>query len=135
MQIQFATKKVDGAYEVALLVDGMFKRSGVGKDVLALLTKLVGPILASKQDEGTEVAVNIGILTAAEVAREETRQERKRQTQEAEQEAQEIAALTAATKKEKDARGEAIIEANMKVETRPLAEVLAGHKPEAKPFA
>jgi hypothetical protein len=92
--------------------------------VLALLTKLVGPILASKQDEGTEVAVNIGILTAAEVTREEARQERQRATKEAEQEAQEIATLTAAVKREKDARGEALIESHMKVVTKPLAEQL-----------
>jgi hypothetical protein len=116
MQIQFVTKRVDGAYEVALLVDGMFKRSGVGPDVLTLLTKLVGPILKSRQDEGTEVAVNIGILTAAEVARGEARQERDRATREAEQEAQEIAALTESVKKEKAARDAATIEAQMKVE-------------------
>jgi hypothetical protein len=123
MQIQFVTKKVDGAYEVALLVDGMFKRSGVGPDVLALLVKLVGPIIKSRQDEGTEVAVNIGVLTAAEVERGEARQERDRATREAAQEAQEIAALTEAVKKEKDARDAAIIEAQMKTGVAALDEL------------
>lgn len=104
MQLQFATKKVDGAYEVALLVDGLFKRSAVGKDIMPLLTKLVAPIIASKEAEGTEIGVTIGILTASEVAREEARQERIRQTKEAEQEAAEIEALTAAVKREKAAR-------------------------------
>jgi len=111
VQIQFATKRVDGAYEVALLVDGLFKRSAVGKDVLALLAKLVSPIIASKEGEGTEIGVNIGILTATEAAREEARQERQRQTKEAEAEAQEIERLTAAVKREKEARAAGLVEA------------------------
>lgn len=103
MQIHFATKKVDGAYEVALMVDGMFKRSAIGKDVLSLLNKLVGPIITSKEAEGVEIAVSIGILTAAEVAREEARQDRARQTKDAEVEAMEIERLTTALKRERDA--------------------------------
>lgn len=104
MQIQFVTKRIEGTYEVALLVDGLFKRSATGTDVLALLTKLTSPIIASQEADGTEVAVTIGILTAAEVAREEARQERARQTKEAEAEAQAIEALTLAVKREQDAR-------------------------------
>jgi hypothetical protein len=104
MQITFATKMIDGGYEVALLVDNQFKRSGAGKDVLALLQKLAGPIITSASGEGTEIVVNMGIHSGAEVARLEARRERERQTQEAEAEAKEIEALTAAVKHEADAR-------------------------------
>lgn len=112
MQIQFATKKVMGAYEVAVIVDGKFKRSGAGQDVLVLLTKLVGPIIASVDGEGTEIAVNIAALTAAEVEREEARDQRVRQTQQAEAEAQAIERLTAAVKREKEARAAGTVEAH-----------------------
>lgn len=104
MQIQFVTKKVDGVYEVAVIVDGKFKRSGSGKDVMSLLTKLCGPIVATLDAEGTVVDVNIAVLTEAEFARTEAREARARQTQEAENEATEIERLTAAVKREKAAR-------------------------------
>lgn len=103
MQIQFATKKVDGVYEVALIVDGKFQRSGSGKDVLQLLSRLAGPVLATKQEDGSEVVVTIAISTAAEVARAERSAERQRETAAAEQEATELTRLNEAQVKEANA--------------------------------
>jgi len=110
VQIQFATMRVDGGYEAALIVDGKFKRSGTSKSVTDLFVKLVGPILAVNQEDGTEIAVNVALLTAAESARIETRARREAQASEAEAEATEIERLTAAVKREKEARQAALIE-------------------------
>lgn len=104
MNIQFVTKRVDGVYEVAVIVDGKFKRSGSGPDVLALLQRLCGPIIAPLNHDGTEVSVVLTVLTELEVMREADKEARARQTQEAEAEAVEIEKLTAAINRELEAR-------------------------------
>jgi hypothetical protein len=104
MRIQFATKRVDGQYEAALIVDNKFSRSGSGKSITDLFVKLAGPVLAAVQEEGTEIAVDVGIMTPVEAARQLAREQRAQATREAEEEAKEIEALTAAVEREKKAR-------------------------------
>jgi len=111
--MQFATKRVNGNYEVALIVDGSFQRSGVGPDVLALLNKLAGPIMSSLDGDGVEVVVNITAMSAIEVVRANLRLARQRAIAEAEAEAGEIEKLTAAAAREKAARQAGIVESQM----------------------
>ena len=108
MQIQFATRKCDGGFEAALIVDGKFQRSGSSRSVMDLFSKLCGPLLAVEQNDGAEIAVNITILSAAEASREELRMQRARQASEAEQEANEIEKLTKALTREAEARATAL---------------------------
>jgi hypothetical protein len=65
VQIQFATTRVDGGYDAALIVDGKFRRSGTSKSVTDLFVKLVGPILSAYQEDGTEIIITVGIETPA----------------------------------------------------------------------
>lgn len=104
MQIQFLTRKTEGQYEAALIVDNKFRRSASSRSVTDLMTKLLGPLLSQEQEEGTEIAVSVGILTAAEVARAESREDRARKTAESEAEAAELARLQAALDAEAAAR-------------------------------
>ena len=71
IQIQFVATKVDGQYEPALIVDGKFRRSSHGDSVPKLFNVLAGPFLAFDQEDGAEIAVNIGILSARDVVHAE----------------------------------------------------------------
>lgn len=67
MQIQFAAKKVGDVFEVALIVDGKFQRATTGKTIMGTFDKLVGPVLTSATDNGSEVAITIAIIPPEKV--------------------------------------------------------------------
>jgi hypothetical protein len=68
MKIQFVTKKVDGQFEAATIVDGRFDHAATADSIAKVFSKLVGPFLTMQQEEGTEVAVEVNILSALEAA-------------------------------------------------------------------
>ena len=103
MQITVAFKKNDGAYEAALIIDGKFTRSSVGKSVGDLFTKLAGPLLVQQHEDGAEIAINVGILSKVEVERIERKAARERETAEANAEAEEVEKLAAARMREQRA--------------------------------
>lgn len=68
MQITVAAKRIDEKWEAALIIEGRFTRALVEKSLSDLVAKAVGPILSAPLAEGSEVAINIAILTAEEMA-------------------------------------------------------------------
>lgn len=119
MQITFATKKIDGQYEAALVIDNKFTRAASGRSLTDLLLKLIGPILSQDMQDGTEVSVRTEIATPAEIERINASEKRERETAQANAEAAEIEKLTLAVQREKSAREAALVEANIAGGTGP----------------
>lgn len=105
MQLQFASRKIDGKYEAAVFTDAKFQRSGTGQSLTELFRRLADPYLEQQDEEGGEVIVVITLNSADEVTRAEAREQRLRKTAEADAEAAEIEKFNAARKREEDARG------------------------------
>jgi hypothetical protein len=62
MVIQFAAKKIDGAYEAALIVDGNFQRAGKGASVEYLFGAMAGTLLeAATQKDGMVASITVNI--------------------------------------------------------------------------
>lgn len=55
MHIQFVAKRVENNYEGALVVDGKFQRSGIGKNVDSLFERFVKPLITAVGDRATDV--------------------------------------------------------------------------------
>jgi hypothetical protein len=104
MQIVIAAKKLEGAYEAALLVDQKFNRSKTSKSLNDVVMKLLAPIFSIEREDGTEVAVSVAILTAAEVLRAEERERQQRELAETTAEAERLEQLKAAKEREQKAR-------------------------------
>jgi hypothetical protein len=104
MNLTVAMRKVDGQYEGALIIDQKFTRSTSSKSANDLVSRLLGPILSAEQEDGAEIALNVAILTVAEVRRVEDRQNQARETEEALAEAKSLEARNAAMKREEAAR-------------------------------
>lgn len=105
MQIVLAIKRVDKVHEAALIIDNKFTRSATSASASDLLTRLLGPVLSIDRGDGVEIAINVAILTAAEVERMEARVTRERKIDEARQEAEQLETLNQARKREEAARG------------------------------
>jgi len=97
-------RKNDGTMEAALFIDNKYTRSAQGKSITELFTKLAGPLLSQPVEEGTELAINIGVLTPVEAARVERRLKREKETAEAIVEAEEQEKLNAALDREAKAK-------------------------------
>jgi len=76
MQATVAAKKIDGKWEAALINEGRFGRSFVGKSIAEIVTKAISPMLAVDLADGAEIAVNVAILTAEDIAAQETIKEK-----------------------------------------------------------
>jgi len=64
MRIQFVATKVDSKYEVALVVDGKFRRAVSGESLNTLFSQLVGPFLAIGHENGVEVQIETTVTSA-----------------------------------------------------------------------
>lgn len=60
-RIELALTKVGGQWEAGLLVDGKFRRSYVGPDIMNIATRSLAPILQHVQEEGVDVLFQVGI--------------------------------------------------------------------------
>jgi hypothetical protein len=69
VKLVLATKQVGENVEGALIVDGRFCRSGSAERVGTLLDILVWPTIGPPED-GTEIHVEIDVVTEADVAAE-----------------------------------------------------------------
>lgn len=91
--MQFATRKIGGVYEAALIVDGKFNRTGRGESLLDLFNQLCGPALTAEQQDGAEITVAVNVSTAEDVDRDRAEENLARQRAAAEREMQSLDAL------------------------------------------
>lgn len=99
MTLTFASRKIKGQFEAALIVDNRFQGVGKGQSALELLTQLLAPYLDIEQKDGADLAVNLTIRTADEVEDDHARDARAKQIAEAKAANEQLTALVEGQKK------------------------------------
>jgi hypothetical protein len=59
LQVTIASKKIDGAWEAAVLSQGRFSRALKGNDLYSLVTGQLTALLSLDRPEGSEVSLQI----------------------------------------------------------------------------